>query len=127
MVEAAESSTGEQISPALRFVVLQHTGFGDPHFDLMIETTPGAKLSTWRVISPTWPPADGAAYEPIDDHRREYLIYEGPISGDRGMVTRVSQGKVISIGQQSTHLYVALEDDAETEGNALILRLPRGS
>ena len=32
----------------------------------------------------------------IDDHRAEYLTYEGPISGDRGTVRRLTRGMVVS-------------------------------
>ena len=32
----------------------------------------------------------------IDDHRPEYLVYEGPLSGDRGSVRRLARGMVVS-------------------------------
>ncbi len=32
----------------------------------------------------------------IDDHRAEYLTYEGPVSGDRGTVRRLTRGTVVS-------------------------------
>ncbi len=35
--------------------------------------------------------------ERIADHRVEYLTYEGPLSGDRGTVTRLARGEVVSI------------------------------
>jgi hypothetical protein len=76
--------------PALRYVVLYHTGFGEDHYDLMLELEPGAKLSTWRL--PHWPPQGGDQFTPIAEHRRDYLDYEGPISGDRGSVQRVAAG-----------------------------------
>jgi len=74
----------------LRFVVLFHDGTGDPHFDLMLETSPGSRLATWR--SPAWPITGPTTLEQLADHRREYLEYEGPISGGRGSVRRIESG-----------------------------------
>lgn len=69
-----------------RYVVLHHTGAPDgDHFDLMLER--GGALATWHVDSP-------ALDNPrrIQDHRIDYLTYEGDISGGRGRVRRVAQG-----------------------------------
>jgi len=74
----------------LRYVVLRHEGVPEPHFDLMVETQPGSALWTWRLGE--WPPSVGAKLHELGDHRREYLDYEGPVSFDRGWVTRVSNG-----------------------------------
>jgi hypothetical protein len=74
----------------LRFVVLRHEGHGPLHFDLMLETSPGSPLATWRC--PEWPIAHGATLQQLADHRAIYLDYEGPISGDRGTVVRIAQG-----------------------------------
>jgi len=75
-----------------RYVVLRHTGYGSDHFDLMIEPAPGAeRLLTWR--SAAWPLADGAALTALGSHRRAYLEYEGPVSGGRGTVSRVAEGR----------------------------------
>lgn len=74
-----------------RYVVLQHTGYGEAHFDLMIEAAAGAeRLMTWRT--PVWPLEHGAALVPLGAHRRAYLEYEGPVSGGRGQVRRVARG-----------------------------------
>jgi hypothetical protein len=75
---------------ALRYVVLRHEGVPDPHFDLMFETSPGSPLATWR--SPAWPIAEDMPLTPLADHRRDYLTYEGPVSGGRGSVRRVAEG-----------------------------------
>ena len=79
-----------------RFVLLHHEcppSFGKPsHWDLMLERD-GALL-TWSL--PALPAAwsgEGEAAERIADHRLAYLDYEGPISGDRGVVTRVDGGE----------------------------------
>lgn len=76
--------------PPRRFVVLRHDGVPDPHFDLMFETLPGGPLETWR--SPAWPIATPVRVTPLSPHRREYLSYEGPVSNNRGVVTRVAEG-----------------------------------
>jgi hypothetical protein len=73
-----------------RYVVLHHTGFGEPHFDLMLESSSGSLLMTWRAID--WPLAAGDELLRIGDHRREYLDYEGPVSNNRGEVKRVACG-----------------------------------
>lgn len=76
--------------PALRYVVLYHQGIDDPHYDLMFETMQGSPLVTWR--SSDWPIRDETPLVRLADHRREYLDYEGTISGDRGHVSRVVTG-----------------------------------
>src|SRR4051794_18173365 len=75
---------------SLRFVILHHTGVPAPHYDLMFETDPGSSLATWR--SPIWPITPPILLERINDHRRDYLDYQGPVSNDRGEVTRVAAG-----------------------------------
>ena len=74
------------------FVVLRHEDRDGVHFDLMIDT--GAALATWKCSRPP----EAARDAPLDcrrigDHRRIYLDYEGPISGDRGAVRRHDRGK----------------------------------
>lgn len=74
-----------------RYVVLEHTGFGEAHVDLMIEPSPGAhELLTWRT--PVWPLEHQTALVSLGEHRRAYLDYEGTIAGGRGQVRRVAQG-----------------------------------
>ncbi len=71
-----------------RFVLLEHD---HPvlHWDLMLET--GAALRTWRLAAP---PRLGTAIAAmaLGDHRLAYLDYEGPVSGQRGTVTRWDHG-----------------------------------
>jgi hypothetical protein len=71
-----------------RYVVLEHD---HPvlHWDFMLEA--GDVLSTWRLATPPQP-GDAVAAEPLGDHRRMYLDYEGPVSGDRGTVTEWDAG-----------------------------------
>lgn len=74
----------------LRYVVLHHQGIDQPHYDLMFETSTDSELMTWR--SPCWPIDRPTPLVRLADHRRHYLDYEGPISGNRGYVTRVACG-----------------------------------
>lgn len=77
-------------SDQVRYVVLHHTGHGEDHFDLMYERATGETLTSWRL--PNWPPRVGDVVESIGDHRRDYLEYEGEVSGNRGRVKRVKFG-----------------------------------
>ena len=79
---------------SLRFVVLRHQGVPQPHFDLMIETTPGGALMTWRSLD--WPITAETQLTRLGEHRRDYLEYEGPLSGDRGQVKRVAAGSCLA-------------------------------
>lgn len=71
-----------------RYVILEHD-WPVPHWDVLLEA--GAVLRAWRVAVE---PRCGAALpaERNFDHRLMYLEYEGPISGNRGSVTRWDVG-----------------------------------
>jgi hypothetical protein len=73
-----------------RFVVLNHTDVAEPHYDLMIDPGSQAPLITFRLMR--WPPTDAQDVVRLPDHRRIYLSYEGPVSGERGQVRRISEG-----------------------------------
>jgi hypothetical protein len=77
-------------SAPLRYVVLRHENVPEPHFDLMFESEPGGKLLTWR--SAVWPLVHETPLVQLGEHRRAYLDYEGPVSGNRGHVRRVVGG-----------------------------------
>jgi hypothetical protein len=76
-----------------RFVLLRHElppeNPRPSHFDLMLEQT-GA-LRTWACerMPAT---AEEVLADDLADHRLTYLDYEGPVSGNRGSVTRVDAG-----------------------------------
>lgn len=85
-----------------RFALLFHEcppSLGRPsHWDLMLERE--GVLLTWSLpaLPAAWGGEAGIAFEQIDatrlaDHRLAYLDYEGPISGERGSVTRVDGGE----------------------------------
>jgi hypothetical protein len=71
-----------------RFALVAHDHPFD-HWDLFLEA--GPVLRTWRLIPRLEENADVAA-ESTPDHRLSYLDYEGPISGDRGNVSRIDSG-----------------------------------
>ena len=72
-----------------RYVILRHVDHEGTHYDLMIEN--GGVLWTWKFSE--CPSAFGPQQSRrINDHRPIYLDYEGPVSGNRGTVTRVDGG-----------------------------------
>jgi hypothetical protein len=72
-----------------RFAILRHESPHGVHFDLMLELD--GVLKTWAMpLPPTL--GEETDCETLPDHRIEYLDYEGPISGDRGDVTRWDHG-----------------------------------
>ena len=71
-----------------RFAVLAHD-WPMPHWDLLLEA--GPVLKAWRLLAE---PGRGRSVpaEPNLDHRLLYLDYEGPLTSDRGVVTRWDAG-----------------------------------
>ena len=60
--------------------------------------------------------ADGneVAADQLSDHRRDYLEYEGELSGDRGRVMRVAAGSYASIEESPTCWHVSLTENGAT-------------
>jgi len=88
------------------------------HWDLMLDT--GAILRTWALEA--LPVVDRPiAACGLPDHRRAYLEYEGPVSGDRGEVTRIERGQYNVIEEQSDLIVVRLAGSMQ----ARTLRLQR--
>ena len=79
-----------------RFVILQHVtppgSERETHYDLMVEQN--GKLLTWAIPERPCAGLRSIATQ-LPDHRLAYLDYEGPISGDRGTVTRVDAGEYV--------------------------------
>ena len=72
-----------------RYALLVHDSPRGLHYDFFLES--GAVLKTWAL--PRLPETGlEIACMALADHRPIYLDYEGPISGDRGMVTRWDRG-----------------------------------
>lgn len=76
-----------------RFVILHHRtppgAARGTHYDLMLEW--GATLRTWAIDEPPSPSQTQVALQ-LADHRLAYLDYEGPVSNNRGDVTRWDDG-----------------------------------
>ncbi len=71
-----------------RFVLLEHD-HPVRHWDFLIED--GSGLASWR-LSEFPAPENRVPATALPVHRRLYLDYEGPVSGNRGMVTRRDAG-----------------------------------
>ena len=81
------------------FVLLEHDfshvgPLAGIHWDLIIEAEPARRLPTWRLSANPTRIDTPIVADRIADHRREYLDYEGDISGGRGFVTREDRGSV---------------------------------
>ena len=87
-----------------RFVILTHD---HPflHWDFMLED--GNILRTWRLDAEP-DNALGVSAEPLPEHRRQYLDYEGPVGGDRGTVRRWDVGRYEIISETPTRLEIEL-------------------
>ena len=72
-----------------RFVILEHD-YPELHWDFMLECA-GA-LKTWRLAEPPATHGELIAAVALEDHRLDYLDYEGPVSGNRGRVKRWDRG-----------------------------------
>lgn len=119
-----ESSTAEMRMP--RFVLLHHKtppGAAKPdHFDLMLES--GAILKTWTVWE--FPHLDRPNRAMADlDHRLAYLDYEGPISGNRGEVSRADWGTYTLLQQEEERVTIELQ--GECLQGKLVLEIHSGS
>lgn len=78
-----------------RWVLLRHAlPDGSSHLDWMLDRGDGQGLLSFRIGEGTDVRAAAAFVgERVGDHRREYLEYEGPISGGRGSVVRIAVGE----------------------------------
>ncbi|GIW82916.1 MAG: hypothetical protein KatS3mg105_4723 [Gemmatales bacterium] len=85
-----------------RFAILEHD-HPHRHWDLMLEAK--GMLRTWRLEAP---PEERRPFvaEPIADHRLVYLEYEGPVSGNRGTVSRWDGGAMEWLVDEPTRLVV---------------------
>ncbi|MEM9346364.1 MAG: hypothetical protein AAGB26_07090 [Planctomycetota bacterium] len=85
----------------LQTAIVEHTTPAGVHHDWLIEDprlpnphAPDAKLWTARVTPPPqhWPKLKRFDFTVIPPHRRIYLDYQGPVSGNRGDVKRLAKG-----------------------------------
>jgi hypothetical protein len=89
-----------------RFVILAHD-HPFPHWDFMLEE--GEALRSWRLRELPRPGLTLAA-EPLPNHRRAYLDYEGPVSGGRGTVVQVDAGNYCILKSDATGLVLQLDN-----------------
>lgn len=106
-----------------RYVVLTHRAPPDAdratHWDIMLEL--GAALRTWALDHP---PVAGETISALAlaDHRLAYLDYEGPVSENRGDVSRWDQGEYTLLSESPDRVQVRIEG-AKIRGIATISRL----
>ncbi len=79
----------------MNYIIHFHSGHKTEtdHYDFMIEDQ--QELLTWRVLQPDLEKlinGQQITATRINNHRREYLDFEGPISCDRGQVAIFDQG-----------------------------------
>jgi hypothetical protein len=88
-----------------RFVILEHD-WPTLHWDLLLEA--GDVLWAWRLLEE---PATGkdVPAERNFDHRKLYLDFEGPLSGDRGSVKQWESGTFEWFENASDRVVVKLE------------------
>lgn len=105
-----------------RYVVLAHD---HPflHWDLMLEDD--GVLRTWRLAKEPTPDIIIAA-ETLPDHRLHYLDYEGPVSGDRGTVTRWDRGRHAT-RESPGKLVVVIEGERSENGTIVLTAATGGS
>lgn len=75
------------------------------HWDLLLDA--GEVAWTWRLLDEPSGESHPRA-ERIADHRRFYLDYEGPVSGNRGSVTRWDWGTYSIVDQTDAYITVRL-------------------
>lgn len=104
-----------QIGQGQSSVVLRHTlPDGSVHLDWMIERVDAAAgLITFRMdIGVNLSKPGEMKAERIGDHRREYLTYEGAVSGGRGDVVRIAEFGILELVESGGRLRVVLEREA---------------
>ena len=115
-----------------RFVFLFHDGFDvstrAPHYDLMLESN--GVLKTWALAEdPFQRSSAGHAKQnakKLPDHRVMYLDYEGPVSDNRGTVSRVARGELnwIEFGDKKIIAELLFEESSDpTEQRSHFLNL----
>ena len=129
-----------------RFVLLFHQcppGYQRPsHWDLMLEAD--GVLHTWALaelpchwqaihqttlaVCGSCPPlatGDTVDADELADHRPAYLDYEGPVSGDRGSVTRVAAGTWDETDREADRLEFTLASP-DIHGKVVLHRVQPG-
>jgi hypothetical protein len=115
-----------------RFVLLYHDcppKYSRPsHWDLMLET--GNLLRTWALEKlpydwsdaqalthskdphcPALAESNHVAAEQLADHRKDYLEFEGDLTGDRGRVIRIAAGTYEIVAESANGFEIVTIDD----------------
>jgi hypothetical protein len=100
-----------------RFVILTHD-WPFPHWDFLAES--GGVLRAWRLLAE---PVAGVEIpaERNFDHRLFYLDYEGPLSGERGSVSRWDAGSCEWGADEPDRAEIALRG-TKLSGRAILTR-----
>jgi len=102
------------------FVFLHHQSPTDEHWDVMLETD--SELMTWSI-----PPqcSSGTSFScpatPLPPHRKQYLEYEGEVSGNRGKVSRIDTGTYEQTSPESFILHGTLFAGTLTLKNGIMM------
>ena len=98
-------------------------GRGD-HYDLMLSPPGAGQLWTWAITAnPLCQPLPlECQAERLPDHRRIYLDYQGPVSGDRGHVQQAAKGTCETVvwSEQQVKVRLRLDEAAEHKDSFLI-------
>jgi hypothetical protein len=120
MHELAEGTRDAHVMP--RFVILLHEMPGDSvrptHWDLMLEDD--AVLLTWALEAFPEQGLVSRAHS-LPDHRLAYLTYQGPVSQNRGSVTRREQGEFRWLHRSSQTLRIQVSGQ-RLEGEICLTR-----
>lgn len=79
---------------------------GPLHWDLLVAVAGLERVPTWRLVANPLAAAAPIPAERIADHRPLYLTYEGPVSGDRGRVRRLDEGRADVLALDGPRLLV---------------------
>jgi hypothetical protein len=108
----------------LKWVILEHRlPDGSWHLDWLTEREVGGPLVSFRLSPPPdqgpgsplpaslWAILPGRlAAERMPDHRRDYLAFEGEVSGGRGTVRRVAEGLAAWLERSDDLLEVGIHE-----------------
>jgi hypothetical protein len=85
-----------------RFVILEHD-WPARHWDFLLES--GEMLRAWRLLDEPKPGVCISGEENFP-HRKVYLDYQGPLSGNRGSVIRWEAGTFTWIAKEADRAVV---------------------
>ena len=86
---------------------MPETSERETHWDLMLEDRDG--LATWSLVTDPLAGEYPIQCIQLPLHRKAYLDYEGPVSGNRGSVRRLDRGRFQWFERSAECVVVALE------------------